>query len=255
MSIGCIVRAYQLFALPMHLPDSFIHAQTSIPLLGAAMVGVSHAFRMVRRAVTEKVAVLKTKFAGEGGEGSSTAVMERVTTEGRRDIARMAAVGSLIFALQMVNFSIDGGTSGHLLGGVLAALIVGPMPALLVMAVILLVQATVFADGGLLALGANIINMGCIGAVGGYYLYRLFRGLGEKVSITLAAWVSVILAAIAASFELAVSGTATLGVVLPAMLGYHAIIGIGEAIITLGVISLLSKYQYPMFFNEQAGSK
>lgn len=237
----------------MHIIDSFINAQTSIPLLGAAFVGTMHAFRHVRRAVVEKVSVLKTKYAGDAGEGSASAVMERVSAEGKRNIARMAAVGSLIFALQMVNFPVGGGTSGHLLGGVLAALIAGPFEALLVMVAILGAQAFVFADGGILALGANVVNMGVVGAIGGYYVYRFVRKYtGLRVSIALASWMSVMLVATAASLELAVSGTQTLGVVLPAMLGYHAVIGIGEAIITVGVVSLLMRYQYPMFFSEQS---
>jgi cobalt/nickel transport system permease protein len=238
----------------MHLPDSFINAQTSIPLLGAAFLGVAHAFRQVRKTVLEKVHVMKAKLATVSGEMGGEANIElHLSHAGKEKMKRMPAVGSLIFALQMVNFSIGGGISGHLLGGVLGALIAGPFEALLVITVILATQALVFADGGILALGANIINMGLVGAIGGYYLYASSkRYLGQKASIAIAAWTSVMLAATAVSLELAASGTVTLGVVLPAMLGYHALIGIGEALITVGVIVVLTKYGYPMFFSESS---
>jgi cobalamin biosynthesis protein CbiM len=240
----------------MHIPDHFLQTQTSIPLLGAAFVAVAHAFRKVRAALLEKMPVLKAKLAGMRGDTGDAAFSGRLSRRGKERIMRMAAVGSLIFAFQMVNFPIASGTSGHLLGGVLAALVAGPFEALLIMAVILATQSFFFADGGLLALGANIINMGLVGAIGGYYLYVLVlkqvQALpnARTLAIAVAAWTSVVLAAAAASLELAASGTVVLGVVLPVMLQYHALIGIGEALITVGIIGVLTRYRYPMFLAE-----
>jgi cobalt/nickel transport system permease protein len=145
----------------------------------------------------------------------------------------------------MINFPIVGGTSGHLLGAVLAAILLGPWAGTLVMASVIAVQSLLFQDGGLLAMGANIVNMGLIGTIGGYAIYRALCGVlrGEERSrlpaAGIAAWVAVMLGAAATSVELVVSGTTTLAVVLPAMLGTHVFIGLGEAVITVGALALI----------------
>jgi cobalt/nickel transport system permease protein len=160
-----------------------------------------------------------------------------------RRVPLLGVTAAFIFAAQMLNFPVAGGTSGHFLGAALAAILLGPWLACVVMAVVLGVQAFVFADGGITALGANILNMGVIGAllVGGLMLLarRLAgRGRTELLAITGAgAWLAVMAGATATSLELAVSGTVPLGTVLPAMLGVHALIGIGEAVVTVAAVS------------------
>ncbi len=149
-----------------------------------------------------------------------------------------------------MNFPVAAGTSGHLLGGVLAALIVGPFAALIVMAIILSVQALVFGDGGIVALGANIFNMGVVSVLGGYAFFRfLMRGAKDAKKMFLrsafvAAWVSVIAAAVAASLEMAVSGTESLGSVLPAMTLTHILIGAAEGAITVTVLAVLMRQNF-----------
>ena len=162
-----------------------------------------------------------------------------------RAIPLMGVTAAFIFAAQMINFPVVGGTSGHLLGAVLAAILLGPWAGTLVMASVIAVQSLVFQDGGLLAMGANIVNMGIVGTIGGYAIYRtVARLLGGEAqrrlpAAAVAAWSAVMLGAAVTSFELAFSGTTTLAVVLPAMLGTHALIGIGEAIITVGALALI----------------
>jgi cobalt/nickel transport system permease protein len=162
-----------------------------------------------------------------------------------RAIPLMGVTAAFIFAAQMINFPVLGGTSGHMLGAVLAAVLLGPWAGTLVMASVIGVQALLFQDGGLLALGANIVNMGLVGTIGGYAIYRFAAGLlggeqrGRLPAAAIAAWAAVMLGALAASLELVASGTTTLAVVLPAMLGTHAIIGIGEALITVGALALI----------------
>jgi cobalt/nickel transport system permease protein len=153
----------------------------------------------------------------------------------------MGMTAAFVFAAQMINFPVAGGTSGHLLGGFLAALLLGPAPAVVVMMTIFAAQCLLFQDGGVTALGANLFNMGIIGSLGGYALYQILcrLRLGETPAAAIAAWLSVMLGAAAASVELGVSGTIPFRVVLPAMLGVHALIGIGEALITLGALALL----------------
>jgi len=158
----------------------------------------------------------------------------------------MGVMAAFIFAAQMFNFQIPGGTSGHLLGGVLAAVLLGPYAGTIVMACVISVQALVFQDGGLVVLGANIFNMGIIGTFGGYYLYRsLAAALGGEERMRLpaaaiAAWTSVVVASIVCAFQLAASDTTSLGAALVAMVGWHLIIGVGEALITVGALSFIA---------------
>jgi cobalt/nickel transport system permease protein len=143
----------------------------------------------------------------------------------------------------MLNFPVAGGTSGHVLGAALAAILLGPWLACLVLAVVLLVQAFLFADGGVSALGANVLNMGVVGALGA----GLVMGVAMRVlprtrraflgATAVASWLAVVAGAIACSFELALSGTVPLGTVLPAMVGVHALIGVGEAVVTVAAVS------------------
>ena len=162
-----------------------------------------------------------------------------------RQIPLMGVMAAFIFAAQAINFPVLGGTSGHLLGGALAAIVLGPWSAVLVMAAVIGLQGLLFQDGGLLVMGWNIMNMGVLTAFTGAVVYRLVRdwlGDGRATLIlggAVGAWLSVMVAALATSLELAASGTSPLNIVLPAMLGVHSLIGIGEAIITVGALLLI----------------
>ncbi|MBC8274893.1 MAG: cobalt transporter CbiM [Chloroflexi bacterium] len=199
----------------MHIPDGFI----SMPV---AAVGIALAAGSVAYAVKAT-----NKKMGE------------------KQIPLMGVLAAFIFAAQMLNFPVAGGTSGHLIGAALAAILLGPWSGVLVMTCVLIVQSLVFQDGGLLALGANIFNMGIVPCFVGYYLYRgiasLFpkRKLGVMVGSGLAAWFTVVMASVACAVELAISGTVPLRVALPAMAGVHALIGIGEGLITAAVLALV----------------
>jgi cobalt/nickel transport system permease protein len=170
-----------------------------------------------------------------------------------RMIPLMGIMSAFIFAAQMINFPVVGGTSGHLFGGVLAAVLLGPYAAAVVLSCVLIFQCLIFQDGGLLALGANIFNMAIAGTIGGYLI---FAGLNKifgagKVFLAVAAvaaWFSVVLAAAFCALELAVSGISPLHIVLPAMMGIHALIGIGEAIITVAVLSFVRKVRPDLIY-------
>jgi len=163
------------------------------------------------------------------------------------DALRFAAVSAFIFAAQMMNFPISGGTSGHLLGGVLASALLGVPFGVLALALVVALQAVVFADGGLNVLGANILNMAIIGAgLGGLLRLWLLDKLppdGSRVWLAagLASWASVMLASLGCAVELALTGVLPFGTVVPAMLGVHALIGIGEAVITCVALALFAR--------------
>lgn len=176
------------------------------------------------------------------GAASAYAVQKVKKTIGEEKVPLLGVTAAFIFAAQMVNFPIVSGTSGHLIGGMLSALLLGPWAGFLVIVSVLIVQALVFADGGLTALGANILNMGVIGTVGAYYLYRAISSLipNRSASIFLASWGSVFFSSIACAIEIAISGYAKLIPALIAMGGIHALIGIGEGIITTGIIKAIT---------------
>jgi cobalt/nickel transport system permease protein len=162
---------------------------------------------------------------------------------GEREVPLLGMTAAFVFAAQMLNFPVAGGTSGHFLGSTLAAVLLGPLNACLVMAVVLTIQCLGFADGGLTALGANLFNMGIVGAIGGWLLFRVLRAVlpgnrrGFLAAAAAASWVAVVVASVFCAGELAWSGTSPLRIALPAMAGVHALIGIGEAVITVAVLS------------------
>lgn len=163
---------------------------------------------------------------------------------GERQIPLMGIMAAFIFAAQMLNFPVVGGTSGHMLGGALAAITLGPWAGMLVMASVIGLQGLLFQDGGLVVMGANIFNMGLLTALIGYGLYRNVAGQSRGVRLVVAgvaAWLSVMAAAFVTSLQLGFSGTSPFGVVVPAMLGVHALIGIGEALITVAALAFITQ--------------
>ena len=194
----------------MHIPDGFIDAGTSLAAGAIAAGGIAISLKRSSHALEERQAPL----AG--------------------------LVSAFVFAVQMLNFPVAAGTSGHLLGGVLAAVLVGPWAGAVCIAVVLFIQALLFADGGLSALGLNVLNMSLIGGLGGYVVFLGIRRVlpRTKSSVVLAsaiaAGLSVVLAAGGFVAEFAIGGTAdvSLRAVLGAMVGVHVLIGIGEAVIT-----------------------
>jgi cobalt/nickel transport system permease protein len=199
----------------MHIPDGFLNIATVATTYAVSTGGIGYALRQARKKLADK------------------------------HVPLMGIMAAFIFAAQMLNFPIIGGTSGHLIGAALAAILLGPWAAVLIMTCVLIAQSLIFQDGGLLALGANILNMGIIASISGYYLYRLITGImgttrqGIRFGSFIAAWGSVVFASIACAIELWVSGIVSIHVVLPAMAGWHAIIGIGEGLITVAVLSLV----------------
>lgn len=217
----------------MHIPDGFIDLKTSAAVATAGVVGVGIALRGAKKQLTEKSAPL----------------------------AGLTAV--FVFAVQMLNFPVAAGTSGHLLGGALAAVLVGPYAATLAITVVLIIQAFLFADGGLTALGLNLFNMSIIGVWVGYGVFVLVRNFlpNSKSTVAIAAavagFVSVPAAAAGFVFEYAIGSTATYetSTVLFAMIGTHILIGIGEALITFLTVSAVLASRSDLVFGYKANSR
>jgi len=200
---------------PMHIPDGFLTTVVVLFLWLVAVIVIGYALRRVSQEIGERLVPL------------------------------MGVLAATIFAGQMLNFSVTGGTSGHLLGATLATILVGPWAAMVVMTTVVSIQALIFQDGGLLALGANLFNMAIVGVAVAHFTYttvqKLARGKswGIFVGGFVAAWLSIVIAALACALELAVSGTSPANIAVPAMGGIHALIGIGEGLITLGALALV----------------
>ena len=199
---------------PLHIPDGFLTIVVSLIfwLITIIMVGL---------------AVSKTN-----------------RSLGEKQVPIMGVMAAFIFATQMLNFPIAGGTSGHFLGGALAAIVLGPWAGILVMTAVVGIQALLFQDGGLLVMGANIFNMGILTAVIGYGLYRLVIHQRKGIRLVVAgggAWIATMAAALITSLQLWLSGTTRLEIVLPTMLGVHALIGLGEAMITVAALAYIEQ--------------
>jgi cobalt/nickel transport system permease protein len=210
--------AHVLFSpIPMHIPDGFLSLSVAVLCWLLAAAGVGLALWRSRRDLGQQQAPL------------------------------MGILAAFIFAAQMLNFPVAGGTSGHLIGGMLTAALLGPWASMLTMTTVVAVQALLFQDGGLLAMGANILNMAVIAPLVGYGVYRGVRLLaGERrwgllLGGFVGAWASVVVASVAAAIQLGFSGTSAIGVALPAMAGVHVLIGIGEGLITVGALALVSQ--------------
>jgi len=199
----------------MHIPDGFLSVTVSIVLWIISIAVIAYSLKRVNQEL------------------------------GERQVPLMGVLAAAIFAGQMLNFTVAGGTSGHMVGAAIATILLGPWAAILVMTSVVSVQAIIFQDGGLLALGANIFNMGLIGVAVSYMVYSTIRRIAGDKSWGLfvggfgAAWLSIEIAALAAALQLALSGTSPANIAVPAMGGIHALIGIGEGLITIGALAFL----------------
>lgn len=178
--------------------------------------------------------------------GIGTAAYFAVKAKNKPSALKFGAAAAFIFAAQMMNFPVQNGTSGHLLGAVLACALLGTPFGIIAMSLVLAIQTLVFSDGGLTVMGANIVNMALIGGSMGAIFNKVAGDKIQKMNLKgysilgILAWASVVFAALACSLELAVSGTIAFSKAAPAMIGVHALIGIGEAVLTLAVYYLFS---------------
>lgn len=198
----------------LHIPDGFLNLVISLIFWALTAIAVGFAISKTNKSLGEK------------------------------QVPLMGVMAAFIFAAQMLNFPVAGGTSGHFLGGALAAIVLGPWAGILVMTAVIAVQALLFQDGGLLVMGANIFNMGILTAMIGFGLYRTVvnTNKGTRLAVAgVAAWLSTVASALLTALQLWLSGTSRLEIVVPAMLGVHVLIGLGEAIITVAALAFIEQ--------------
>lgn len=195
----------------MHIPDGFLNLPVAVVTYLITIIFCVIAFKRARKIVDDK------------------------------HVPMLAILASAIFAAQMLNFPVGGGTSGHLLGAALVAILLGPNATIIIMTIILVIQALIFADGGITALGANILNMGVVGGFIAYATYSLIKSVNKNFAIFLASWLSVVIASGVCAIELGLSGTSPIFIALVAMVTIHNIIGVGEGLITIGILMFIKK--------------
>ncbi|HAX17795.1 MAG TPA: cobalamin biosynthesis protein CbiM [Actinobacteria bacterium] len=200
----------------MHIPDGFVDFKTAVTTSAFTLSGFIYSIFKVKQYFRAKVIVIMGVFA------------------------------ALIFAAQMINFTILGGTSGHLLGGALAAITLGPFAGSIIITAVLVIQAFIFGDGGIFALGANGFNMAIIGVFGAYFFYWLIKRISKRKivfysAVAFSSWISVVLASFFAALELGISGIYSFGLTLQSMVYIHMIIGLGEAAITTFIIFFIDR--------------
>lgn len=211
--------------IAMHIPDGFLSVPVSIIFWVTSVLVIGYA-------------------------------LKRVSADlGERQVPLMGVLAAAIFAGQMLNFTVAGGTSGHLIGAALATILLGPWAAIVTLTCVIGVQALIFQDGGLLVLGTNIFNMAIVGVTVSYMVYYTIRKLvGDKSwglysAGFIAAWISVVVAALGTALELAFSGTSPANLAIPAMGAVHALIGVGEGLITIGALAFLRLSRADMIKN------
>jgi cobalt/nickel transport system permease protein len=199
----------------MHIPDGFLSTAVSIIFWVASVLAIGVSLQRVNKDL------------------------------GERQVPLMGVLAAAIFAGQMLNFTVAGGTSGHLMGAAIATILLGPWAGILIMTCVVAIQALIFQDGGMLVLGANIFNMGVVGVTVSYFAYHTSRRLlgparwAGLVSGFAAAWLSIEIAALVVALQLAISGSSPANLAIPTMAGIHAVIGIGEGLITVGALAFL----------------
>jgi len=200
----------------MHIPDGFIDLKTATVTSIFSLSGFIYSVVKVKQYFKAKVLVVMGVFA------------------------------ALIFAAQMINFTVLGGTSGHLLGAALACIMLGPFAASIIISVVLVTQAFIFGDGGIFALGANAFNMAIVAVFCAYFFYWLIKKLSTKrsvfyIAVAFSSWISVVIASFFTALELGISGTYSFGLTLQSMVYIHMVIGLGEAVITTLIIFFIDR--------------
>jgi cobalt/nickel transport system permease protein len=218
----------------MHIPDGLLDPVTTIVLWIITIAMMALAIRRIRKT-----------FEDEDSE---------------KIIPYIGVLAATIFAFQFVNYPVPGGTSGHLVGGTLIGVILGPWAAIVVIFMVLVVQS-LFGDGGITAIGANTFNMGIIGGMVGFYIVKIVVLLLNRTKIKketkiiigtgIGSYIAIVLAAFCAAIEVGIGGAIPMAVIIPAMLFWHILIGIGEAVISALIIYFIYKVKPEYIMTEE----
>ncbi|MDR3049538.1 MAG: energy-coupling factor ABC transporter permease [Elusimicrobiota bacterium] len=217
----------------MHIPDGFLNSNLASGLLAGAVGILGYCFSKVLKAVTVLVGVL----AGNNGQKIAGGHLA-FTKSAKQYFQKLAIIAIWIFAFQMFNIPIQSSTSAHLIGGVFAAVLVGPFAGVLVISSVLIVQSFFFGDGGILALGANILNMAFVGSFLSYYIYKALKEKNCYLAVCAACFFSVMMAALFCLFELSMSGKISFMGAFSDMMRLHLVFAVLESAITIVLLKV-----------------
>jgi cobalt/nickel transport system permease protein len=218
----------------MHIPDGLLDPVTTVVLWIVTIAVIIFGFKKMGKIFEEE--------------------------DSEKLIPYIGVLAATIFAFQFVNYPVPGGTSGHLVGGTLVGVILGPWAAVIVLFMVLVVQS-LFGDGGITALGANTFNMGIIGGIGGFYIVKVIililnkTSLKKETKVTIAtgigSYIAIILASLICGIEIGIGGVIPFAIVIPAMVFWHLIIGIGEAVISALIVYFIYKVKPELITTEE----
>lgn len=218
----------------MHIPDGLLDPVTTVVLWIVTIAVIIFGFKKMGKIFEEE--------------------------DSEKLIPYIGVLAATIFAFQFVNYPVPGGTSGHLVGGTLVGVILGPWAAVIVIFMVLVVQS-LFGDGGITALGANTFNMGIIGGIGGFYIVKVIililnkTSLKKEIKVTIAtgigSYIAIVLASLICGIEIGIGGVIPFAIVIPAMVFWHLIIGIGEAIISALIVYFIYKVKPELITTEE----
>jgi len=218
----------------MHIPDGLLDPVTTVVLWIVTIAVMIFSFKKIGKMFEEE--------------------------DSEKLIPYIGVLAATIFAFQFVNFPVPGGTSGHLVGGTLVGVILGPWAAVIVIFMILVIQS-LFGDGGITAIGANTFNMGIIGGIVGFYIVKLFVKILNKtnlqketkvaVSTAIGSYIAIVLAAFFAGVEIGIGGAIPINIIVPVMIFWHLIIGIGEAVISALIVYFIYKAKPEFIMTEE----
>ncbi len=218
----------------MHIPDGLLDPVTTVVLWIVTIAVIIFGFKKMGKIFEEE--------------------------DSEKLIPYIGVLAATIFAFQFVNYPVPGGTSGHLVGGTLVGVILGPWAAVIVLFMVLVVQS-LFGDGGITALGANTFNMGIIGGIGGFYIVKVIililnkTSLKKEIKVTIAtgigSYIAIVLASLICGIEIGIGGVIPFAIVIPAMVFWHLIIGIGEAVISALIVYFIYKVKPELITTEE----
>jgi cobalt/nickel transport system permease protein len=218
----------------MHIPDGFLNNNLAGGLLAGSIGMLGYCLNKTLKAVTVTLGSLADNISGTNLDSQSFGFCENTN----KYFQRLALIALWIFAFQMFNIPVKSATSAHLLGGSFAAILAGPFAGFIIMSFVLIIQSLFFSDGGILALGANILNMAFIGSFLSYYVYKTFSSKSHYFGIFAACFFSVMTASLACLVELKLSDSIALSTAFKNMMSLHLGVACLETLITIVLLKV-----------------
>ncbi|MCA6071251.1 MAG: energy-coupling factor ABC transporter permease [Endomicrobium sp.] len=218
----------------MHIPDGFLNNNLAGGFIAGALGMLGYCLSKILKTVT----IFTGALMGNNGNSNIDSVSFGFSDNAGKYFQNLATIAIWVFAFQMFNIPIQSATSAHLIGGVFAAVLAGPLEGFVIMSSVLIIQALFFSDGGILALGANIFNMAFVGSFLSYYMYKTFLNKNHYLAIFAACLFSVLAGSLSCLIELSISGVVSFLTAFEDMMSMHLVVALLETGITLALLKM-----------------